>query len=117
MEAIDCEELHRSCLRTVLLLLAASRRAWESELLLEEIRSLGLHDADAASVYRALKTLEQEGLVQSGWEPHGRGPSRRTYTIAAAGPSALDDGIKELALTKLAMDRMLASYSNLDRPR
>lgn len=48
----------------------------------------GKIDLPTGTVYPALQRLESQGLVRSGWST-GAGRRRRTYTLTAAGRSAL----------------------------
>ena len=45
---------------------------------------------DPGSVYRLLRGMEVQGFVDSAWQTAESGPSRRVYTIAAAGIDALE---------------------------
>jgi DNA-binding PadR family transcriptional regulator len=44
---------------------------------------------DPGSVYRLLRAMEQDGLVDSSWQPAAAGPSRRTYVITRLGRTLL----------------------------
>ncbi len=48
---------------------------------------------DAAAIYRALRQLEQQGLVTSAWDTSRPGPARRNYKLTAAGRRRLADWI------------------------
>lgn len=76
----------RSFLRPMLLLLLAERASHGYELL-EQIEQLGLERADPGGLYRTLRAMEQENLVDSWWEPSGSGPARRSYQLT---PDGLD---------------------------
>jgi PadR family transcriptional regulator, regulatory protein PadR len=45
---------------------------------------------DAGSMYRLLRSLEEEGLVSSSWETPESGPGRRVYVIMEQGLEALE---------------------------
>lgn len=77
--------LPRNYLRPCLLLLLAEQPAHGYDLL-EQIGRLGLERADPGGMYRALRAMEQEGLVRSWWEHSQAGPARRTYVLT-------DDGL------------------------
>ena len=49
---------------------------------------VGGDGADVANVYRLLRQLELEGIVQSSWDTAGSGPARRVYRLTGRGPSA-----------------------------
>jgi len=40
--------------------------------------------ADTVAVYRALRSLEREGLVESRWDEPRSGPARRVYSLSGA---------------------------------
>ncbi len=40
-------------------------------------------------IYRHLRGLEADGLVQSEWQTEGSGPARRIYDLTAEGDEAL----------------------------
>lgn len=42
---------------------------------------------DHTAVYRALRSMEDEGLLSSSWLPSDTGPAKRRYTITSAGVS------------------------------
>lgn len=76
--------LPRNFLRPCLLLLIVEGANHGYELL-EQVRSLGLASTDAAGVYRCLRSMDEEGLLTSQWEPSTSGPARRTYLLTADG--------------------------------
>jgi len=63
---------------------------------------------DVGNVYRALRSMEERGLVTSEWSAELPGPAKRTYEITADGRRALDrwaDGLRE---TRARIDLLLA---------
>ncbi len=76
--------LPRNYLRPCLLLLLAEHPAHGYDLL-EHIPALGLERCDPGGLYRALRAMEQEGLVRSWWEHSEAGPARRTYALTEEG--------------------------------
>jgi PadR family transcriptional regulator, regulatory protein PadR len=66
--------------------------------LLERLPSvLGEERVDVGNVYRALRGLEEEGLVASEWRADLPGPAKRTYTLTEEGASVLDSWAASLA--------------------
>ena len=65
--------------------------------LLERLPTL-LRDerVDVGNVYRALRALEEEGLVVSEWQADLPGPAKRTYTLTTAGADALSSWLDSL---------------------
>jgi poly-beta-hydroxybutyrate-responsive repressor len=74
----------RNYLRPCLLLLLAEGTGHGYELL-EQVRALGLTRPDPGGLYRALRAMDEEGLVHSAWEPSEAGPARRTYELTEEG--------------------------------
>ncbi len=103
--------LPRNYLRACLLLLIGEAPAHGYELL-EQIGQLGLGTVDPGGLYRALRVMEQDGIVESWWEHSAAGPARRTYRLT-------DDGYEWLHAWAGALresHRYLTSYlSRYDR--
>ena len=65
--------------------------------LLERLPELvGDDRVDVGNVYRALRALEDEGLVVSEWRADLPGPTKRTYTLTAEGRAVLDSWLRSL---------------------
>jgi poly-beta-hydroxybutyrate-responsive repressor len=71
---------------------------------------------DHGALYRTLRTLEQEGLVHSGWEAHGRRPDRRRYEVTPDGEMWLDGWAAALQETQRVLAGYLRRYRKLRRP-
>ncbi|MGH9182697.1 MAG: PadR family transcriptional regulator [Acidimicrobiales bacterium] len=80
--------LPRHYLRPCLLLLLAEGPSHGYELL-EQVRAVGVRSADPGGLYRCLRTMENEELVSSWWEPSQAGPARRTYLLTEVGRAEL----------------------------
>jgi PadR family transcriptional regulator, regulatory protein PadR len=76
--------LPRNYLRACLLLLIAEQPAHGYDLL-EQINALGLPSTDPGGLYRTLRAMEREGLVDSWWAHSNVGPARRTYSLTDEG--------------------------------
>jgi poly-beta-hydroxybutyrate-responsive repressor len=76
--------LPRNYLRASLLLLIAETPAHGYDLL-EQIGNLGLRNVDPGGLYRALRVMEKDGLVESWWEHSSAGPARRSYRLTEEG--------------------------------
>lgn len=81
--------LPRGYLRACLLLLVAEEPVHGYELL-GRLRGMGLPKLDAGAVYRALRILDEERLVDSWWSSSVTGPARRLYRITSAGSRCLE---------------------------
>ena len=110
--------LPKNFLRPCLLLLLREQPAHGYELL-ERLGGFGFPGSDAGGLYRALRKLEEEGLVHSAWEPSGAGPRRRIYEITRSGMEELHSQAKAVAKTQRALQGFLARYGEfvtLERP-
>lgn len=104
--------LPRSFLRPILLLLLAEDASHGYELL-EETTQLGLERADPGGLYRALRAMEQEGLVQSWWEGSSSGPARRSYSLTDEGLDWLHASAGALRETVRHLQAYLRRYEQL----
>ncbi len=96
----------------VLLLLAANPRHGYD--LKEGLTTLvGGDGADAANVYRLLRQLEFEGIVQSAWDTAGSGPARRVYRLTRAGRRLLDQWADQLRRLEGTTSAFLGEYDAL----
>lgn len=65
---------------------------------------------DPSLVYRALREMEDSGLVSSRWDDDSQGPRRRVYQILPQGEALLSEWIADLRRTRAEIDRLLANY-------
>jgi PadR family transcriptional regulator, regulatory protein PadR len=49
------------------------------------VTTFGLERTDPGGLYRTLRAMEQEGLVDSKWEESEAGPARRRYRLTDEG--------------------------------
>lgn len=96
----------RAYLRPSLLLLLGEAPSHGYDLL-EQVRALGMRVAEPGGLYRALRAMDEEGLVRSWWEPSLSGPARRLYVITEDGRHALREWATELALLRHLIDGIL----------
>ena len=52
-------------------------------------RSLGFETMNPGTMYRALRQMEKDGVVESSWETSRGGAARRMYAITDAGEAYL----------------------------
>jgi PadR family transcriptional regulator, regulatory protein PadR len=105
-------DMPRSFLRPILLLLLAEHDSHGYELL-EQVSALGLERTDPGGLYRTLRAMEQEGLVDSWWEGSASGPARRTYTLTDEGLDWLHASAGSLRLIAGHLAEYLARYEAL----
>ena len=71
---------------TVLYLLASGQARHGYEIMqAAQLTPIADGPLDPGAVYRALRSLEQEGCVVSAWQPGPAGPARRMYAITQMG--------------------------------
>ena len=101
--------LPKDFLRPCLLLLLREHPAHGYDLL-ERLQALGFTRDDPGGLYRALRSLERDGLVRSAWEASSSGPDRRIYQLTRAGMEELHRRAKALAETRDTLDVFLSRY-------
>jgi PadR family transcriptional regulator PadR len=72
-----------------LLLLVSDGPTHGYELLERLPKLVGEERVDVGNMYRALRALEEEGLVASEWRADLPGPAKRTYTLTGDGREVL----------------------------
>src|SRR5689334_537346 len=78
--------------------------------LMHRLTLFGFEALDPGSVYRTLRQLERDGLVQSDWDMPSHGPARRTYTLTDAGQAYLDAWASALAGYRSMLDGFFGLY-------
>lgn len=101
--------LPKSFMRACLLLLLREQSAHGYELI-ERLAVFGYERPDPGGLYRALRKLEHEGLVRSGWERSHTGPQRRMYEITRMGMEELHAIATSLALGRHTLHAFLGRY-------
>lgn len=90
-----------------LLRLLAARPTHGYELLERLPSLLGEERVDVGNLYRALRALEEEGLVVSEWQAELPGPAKRTYTLTDDGRAALETWLQSLESLRDDVTRFL----------
>ena len=93
-----------------LLLLLRERHAHGYELLDALPELVPGQRVDMGNLYRALRRLEDEGLVRSEWDAEAPGPARRVYELTDAGRELLAQWVDALARARDRIDRFLARH-------
>ena len=104
--------LPRNYLRATLLLLLGEAPAHGYDLM-EQIGRLGLRTIDAGGLYRALRVMEQDGVVTSWWEHSASGPARRTYRLTDEGREWLHAWAGALRETHRYLSAYLSRYDEI----
>ncbi|MGB3681174.1 MAG: poly-beta-hydroxybutyrate-responsive repressor [Rubrobacteraceae bacterium] len=109
-EARGLEARPRNWLVPVILL---SLRDWNSYgyELMERATAFGFGTMNPGTLYRTLRQMEKDGIVESSWETSKGGPARRMYTITDAGETYLDFWAKSLEQYQRTMDTFFRMYT------
>jgi PadR family transcriptional regulator PadR len=91
-----------------LLALLRERPTHGYELIAELPALLGTERIDVGNVYRALRGLEERGLVTSEWREDLPGPAKRTYEITDEGKRALERWAGFLREARSRIDTLIA---------
>ena len=94
------------------LLLLLRERPMHGYELLERVPEVAGEDGgvDVGNLYRALRALEEEGIVTSEWRADLPGPAKRTYELTEAGRRLLDRWAEALRQTQAVIAAFLEQY-------
>jgi PadR family transcriptional regulator PadR len=89
-----------------------SLREWNSYgyELMERASAFGFEAMNPGTLYRTLRQMEKEGIVESTWETSRGGPARRMYSITDAGLAYLDFWAKSLEQYQQTMETFFRLY-------
>ena len=65
---------------------------------------------DISIIYRALRNLEEDGLVSDTWDDNSLGPQRRVYTLTPQGQEALGEWIENLRQRQKEIEALEKAY-------
>ena len=69
---------------------------------------------DPSLIYRALRDMEELGLVTSEWDQDkSLGPQRRIYQITANGENFLTGGVADLRRTRKEIEALIQAYEDV----
>jgi PadR family transcriptional regulator PadR len=100
----------RNWLEAVVLL---SLKEWNSHgyELMQRARIFGFEAMNPGTLYRTLRRMEKDGVVESSWETSGGGPARRMYTITGSGEAHLGVWVTALERYQHSMEDFFELYS------
>ena len=117
-EMAECAALGKSLSRlsqpTILTLLAANDKPMHGYIIVQQAAHspmFGGKKPDATGIYRALKRMEQAGLVDSYWDTPEEGSAKRLFTLTDRGRTCLRRWIDALACYKLTIEELRVSAS------
>lgn len=67
-------------------------------------------DAPPGMVYRHLRQMDEEGVVESRWDAEGDGPAKRVYSITPEGSEVLEAWIMHMERQRDALDAFIRRY-------
>ena len=76
--------------------------------LAQQLEQAGFGNYNKGTVYRALRQMENGGLVSSIWETSSAGPARRMYSTTEAGNLFLQNWLTLLNLHRATLERFLS---------
>ena len=96
-----------------------SLREWNSYgyELMERASAFGFEAMNPGTLYRTLRQMEKEGIVESTWETSRGGPARRMYSITDAGRAYLDFWAQSLEQYQRTMDNFFRLYTGKPRQK
>jgi poly-beta-hydroxybutyrate-responsive repressor len=94
------------------LLLLLHRGSSHGYSLQDELKEFGFAEpaVDPSVVYRALREMEEQGLLTSAWDTEGSGPPRRVYRLTAEGDEYLARWVADLRETDRVLHGFFAAY-------
>jgi len=97
------------------LLLLLSQKPSHGYELMENLSGFGFYegDPDPGAVYRNLRQMEGEELVESSWDTTGSGPAKRLYRLTPKGEDYLHSWVVSIRKRKEAFEKFLSLYKNL----
>lgn len=90
-----------------------SLRDWNSYgyELMERASAFGFEAMNPGTLYRTLRQMEKDGVVESTWETSKGGPARRMYSITDSGKTYLDFWANSLQQYQKTMDAFFRLYT------
>jgi len=114
MTELTGPSLPRQYLRPLLTIALSTGVSYGYELT-NRLHQLGLHMIDTPAIYRMLRTMEHEHIVESWWEASASGPRRRVYELTDAGEAAARGHADELAGIRDLLDNAVSIAMGLKR--
>ncbi len=69
-------------------------------------------DVPPGMVYRHLRQMDEEGVVNSKWDAQGDGPAKRIYSITPEGLEILEAWIIHMERQRNALDNFIKRYKD-----
>jgi poly-beta-hydroxybutyrate-responsive repressor len=78
---------------------------------MERATAFGFEAMNPGTLYRTLRQMEKDGVVESTWETSRGGPARRMYSITDSGKTYLDFWADSLEQYQKTMDSFFRMYT------
>jgi len=112
-ENCRCPGSMKKFIEPCLLLFLRKKKAYGYELL-DNLISFGFEPVpDPGAVYRNLRRMEEEGLVQSHWETAGSGLPRRFYELTPEGEALLHVWVNKIKKNKALLEDFIRRYHEI----
>lgn len=95
----------------ILLLLA--QKSTHGYNLIEKLSQFGFKNIDPGTLYRYLRDLEENGMLNSHWNTEGKGPAKRVYGITEGGYELLMSWGKSVADKRKILDFFLRELEKI----
>jgi len=92
------------------ILLLLSRMSLHGYELIQKLQALGFQSVDQGNLYRLLRQLEKDNLVQSEWHTNESGPAKRCYSITDTGKGYLEGHAIQLEQYQSMLDKFFNMY-------
>ncbi len=103
-------------LRAFLLLFLSMEEAHGYELI-EKLKSMGVkyETYEVGYVYKTLRNMEKDELLESRWNVKEKGAAKRIYRITDKGKKSLESWVEVLANIRDSITNFLEAYRGLDK--
>ena len=84
--------------------------------LIQQLMKFGFQSIDQGNVYRILRQLEKEDMVESVWDTTAGGPAKRIYSITDAGEEYLASWAGVLEQYQKMLEQFFSAYTQFFMP-
>lgn len=81
--------------------------------LVRQLAAYGFRRTEPAVVYKVLRSMEEDGSIQSEWATQESGPARRYYSITPEGSLSLSRRVRQLRRYQARVEQLLRTYMDL----
>ncbi|WP_017755216.1 poly-beta-hydroxybutyrate-responsive repressor [Calidifontibacillus oryziterrae] len=81
--------------------------------IMQQLIDFGFSTIDQGNLYRMLRQLEREEMVQSKWDTSETGPAKRIYSLTEVGEKYLSTCVSSLEQYQLLINRFFNMYTDM----